>query len=304
MHGVPAGTVPPTADATVTAAGGVFATGVVVTLKDASYDPVTAQGSLGVVVDWGDGSQSTGVGGGTLTHTYSIAGTFTIIDTVTNGAGLSASKYIFETISTIAPTTSISGTVYNSFDTSVAAAGVKVKLKNAAGYVKQVVTTCDGSTVSTMCPSGTPAGYYAFANVDFSKGPYSIVAKNVGTDFSYSSITGVSAAASGQDINLNAATIRVGGNYPFAKVIITNGSQTIKKWTSTIVPIGTNTDYFTKFKNLSATAPWTLTVTQLVSGTTTVLNCTVDHPTVDLTGVTLDLSGTTPMYDVTINSCN
>jgi hypothetical protein len=292
MHGVPAGTQPPAVSSTITAANNASAAGSLITLADVSTDPVTPQTSLIVVVDWGDGTVSNTFGGKSITHTYAAAGTYDIVETVTNAAGLSASQYTLEIIAAASPVTSISGTVYNSFDGSVPAAGVKVKLKNAAGMISAITTT-DAS------------GNYSFDDVDFTKGPYTIIAKNVGTQFSYTSIPGISAAASGQNLNLNAATIRVSGgtSYPYAKVIITNGSKTITQWTSTIVPIGTNTDYFTKFKNLSATAPWTISATTTVTGTTTVLTCTVDNPSVDLTAVSLDLTGETPIYKVNITNC-
>jgi hypothetical protein len=296
MHGVAAGTVPPTVSSAITAAGGTFATNVVITLKDASTDPATAQGSLVVSIDWGDGAVSNGMGGGSFTHTYANAGTFSIVETVTNAAGLSTSQYTQELISAAAATTSITGAVYNDFGSdTVPAVGVKVKLKNAAGMIKQVVTT-DAS------------GNYAFTNITSPTAQtYTIVAKNVGTQFSYTSATIASGTAlpATANLNLNAATIRVSGGtlYPYAKVIITNGTQTIKKWTSTIVPIGTNNDYFTKFKNLSATAPWTITATTTVTGTTQVLNCTVTPGSIDLTAATLDFSGETPTVSATISNC-
>jgi hypothetical protein len=296
MHGVAAGTVPPTVSSAITAAGGTFATNVVITLKDASTDPATAQGSLVVSIDWGDGAVSNGMGGGSFMHTYANAGTFSIVETVTNAAGLSTSQYTQELISAAAATTSITGAVYNDFGSdTVPAVGVKVKLKNAAGMIKQVVTT-DAS------------GNYAFTNITSPTAQtYTIVAKNVGTQFSYTSATIASGTAlpATANLNLNAATIRVSGGtlYPYAKVIITNGTQTIKKWTSTIVPIGTNNDYFTKFKNLSATAPWTITATTTVTGTTQVLNCTVTPGSIDLTAATLDFSGETPTVSATISNC-
>jgi hypothetical protein len=293
--GAPAGTTPPAVSSIVTAGAGGFATGVMITLTDASTDAATAQASLLITVDWGDGAVSTGFGGGTFTHTYTNAGTFSIVETVTNAGGLSASKYTPEAISATAPTTSITGTVYNSFDNSVPAADVKVKLKNAAGAVKQVATTDNnGNYTFTGLPTTTTQDY-------------TIVARNVGTQFSYTPAivpSGTTLPAT-ENLNLATATIRVSGgtSYSYAKVQITNGSKTMTKWTSTIVPVGTNTDYFSNFKNLSATTPWTITATRLVSGATTVQTCTVSPNTVDLTAATLDLTGTTPTVGVSITNC-
>jgi len=49
-----------------------------VTVIDSSTDSETAQSALGVTVDWGTGTPSTGSGGSTFTHTYTVAGTYYI----------------------------------------------------------------------------------------------------------------------------------------------------------------------------------------------------------------------------------
>jgi hypothetical protein len=70
-----------------TAAGlaGMTQSAYTVSFTDASTDAETAQSALGVTVNWGDGTISTGPGGSAFSHTYSRAMTFSIIQTVTDG---------------------------------------------------------------------------------------------------------------------------------------------------------------------------------------------------------------------------
>ena len=55
---------------------------------DSSTDSEDDQSARGVTVDWGTGSPSTGSGGSTFTHTYTVAGTYYIKHKVKDTAGV------------------------------------------------------------------------------------------------------------------------------------------------------------------------------------------------------------------------
>ncbi len=69
--------------------------GYTVSFTDASTDAQDPQSALKVIVNWGDGSSNADApqaGGAGFTHAYATAGTYTILHTVTDAGGLSASE--------------------------------------------------------------------------------------------------------------------------------------------------------------------------------------------------------------------
>jgi PKD repeat protein len=74
-------------------------TGKTVSFKDNSTDAQDSQSVLFITVNWGDWSQSQGVGGGTFTHTYEFSGTYTINHTAKDKGGLTG----FENVSVFVP---------------------------------------------------------------------------------------------------------------------------------------------------------------------------------------------------------
>jgi hypothetical protein len=116
--------VPPTVSSTVTMSG------LTVTLTDSS--------TLGasITINWGDGStQSTGSAGGTFTHTYASANTYTIVATATVGV-IIASEDLHVTVPT---KYSVSGTVTDLAGTPLQ--GVELALINSSGITRGIATT-------------------------------------------------------------------------------------------------------------------------------------------------------------------
>jgi PKD repeat protein len=121
-------------------------TGMTASFTDTSTDNEQPTSELDVAVNWGDGMTSAGKGGQTFTHTYALAGTYTIRHSVTDKGGLSSSSPNVSV--TIAEKYSISGTV------TEAGSG----LSGVSVYLKQGTTV--KRTVKTI-----PDGTYGFANL-------------------------------------------------------------------------------------------------------------------------------------------
>jgi hypothetical protein len=126
-----------------------------------------------ITVNWGDGNLSgnaavsTGVAGGTFSHTYPSAGKYTVTHTASTGAASS-----IENISISVPTNfTLSGTVTN--NAAGALVGATVILKQN-GITKKVATSIAG-------------GAYSFSNVPF--GTYTISAYDASYTFTPASIT-------------------------------------------------------------------------------------------------------------------
>jgi hypothetical protein len=115
--------------------------GMTVSFTDTSTDKEDAQSALTVNVNWGDGSGSTGKGGELFSHTYSLAGTYTIRHSVTDTGGLTSSSANVRV--TIAEKYSISGTVKDGLGTGVQ--GVTMYLKSGTTLKKTVTTIADGT---------------------------------------------------------------------------------------------------------------------------------------------------------------
>lgn len=120
-----------------------------------------------IAVDWGDGStKSTGAQGGTFTHTYNSAGTYTVTDKAIDTA-LKSSTYTCSPSPTAAAFT-IGGTVQNKLGTVNLASALVVLMKNG-NALKTTYTAADGTFSFTNLK---PATYtlkvtksgYTFAN--------------------------------------------------------------------------------------------------------------------------------------------
>jgi hypothetical protein len=296
MHGVAAGTKLPTVVATIadTTANPVTsvsggngnvlsgATGDTIKLTDASVDTNTPAQTLTITVDWGDDNSNgatgpyNGAGGSAPTHVYANAGTFNIVETVTNTAGLSSTQYTQVVIAAASSTNSIGGMVYNCYSATSACttsptAGVKVKLWNGTKLVQQVVTA-DGT-------NGTTLGQYTFGHVDFlNSKTYTITVKDPNhQNYVYTTTTTMPIGATNSSVNFyvdgsktstgsvipGSYTIiakdgTTGGNtYPNAKITITQNAVTKFRWTSsmaTTVPFRVN--FNNRTGNWTVTARW------------------------------------------------
>ena len=134
----------------------VSANNMTVTLVDAS----TAGSSVSVA--WGDGSSpSTGSAGGTFTHTYAVANTYTIVHTA-KLQGLTATKNIPITVPT---KYTVSGLVTSKAGTPLSSVSLSLKL----GGVTKGITSTDTN------------GNYTFINVV--PGTYTITASKSGYTF-------------------------------------------------------------------------------------------------------------------------
>jgi PKD repeat protein len=130
---------------------------------DASTDAETAQANLLISVNWGDGTTSSGVGGGSFSRTYATAGTFTIFLTARDAGGLFSTT----TAQVIVPTKySISGTILESNGTTpISGATVTLKL--------------NGATKATMTTLAN--GNYSFGNLNL--GTYQVLVYRSGMIF-------------------------------------------------------------------------------------------------------------------------
>jgi PKD repeat protein len=136
--------------------------GMTVSFTDTSTDAEDLPEALSVLVQWGDGTVSTGKGGDAFSHTYTLGGTYTIRHSVTDTGGLKSSSPNVSV--TIAEKYSISGTV------TEAGAG----LAGATVYLKQGTTT---KRTATTAANGT----YSFANL--LKGCYYVIPAMTGKTF-------------------------------------------------------------------------------------------------------------------------
>jgi len=160
---------PPTASATCTWEADTWTMTVVDGSTDDDVTPVSR-----IVVDWGDGTlKAVGGQGGTFTHTYLTAGTFTptvrAVDTAAKGStytcGTNATPMYF----------TISGTVETSGGTLLG--GATITVKKGGIFVKRVysasvsgVYSAGGLRPGTYTLTTTKAGY-TFANQTVTVGP-------------------------------------------------------------------------------------------------------------------------------------
>jgi hypothetical protein len=155
-----------------------------VTFTDASTDPIQndPNGITTVTVTWGDGSQSTGAVGAAFSRTYSTAGTYTILHTATDAAGLSNTEKL--TVS-VPQKFSITGTVTRS---GTGLAGVTMILK------------LNTTTKATTTTAGD--GTYTFGNV--LPGTYVVQPFKSGSTFSPATRT-VTVGPNAANVNFTAA---------------------------------------------------------------------------------------------------
>jgi hypothetical protein len=156
---------PPVPSMTITKSGWT------VTVTDNSTDAEDAQSALGVTVDWGSGSPSTGSGGSTLTKTYTVAGNYVIKHKVKDTAG--AATWSANTSVSVPVKYTVSGKVTRSNGTT-AIAGVILYLKSAT---------------KTYAASSRTDGTYTFSNV--APGTYDVIAIKAGYTFASPALSGV-----------------------------------------------------------------------------------------------------------------
>jgi PKD repeat protein len=163
---------------------GPTVTGMNVSLTDTSTDDGGAS-NLAVFVSWGDGTSSTGVGGGTLAHTYALAGTYTIKHSVTDSGGLkSFSPNATVTVTT--PKYTVSGTITRS----------GAPFANVTVYLKQ-----NGVTKKTTLTGTT--GAYTFTSV--LAGTYTVVPVKTGYTFTPTGSPTVTVGPSASGVDFTAA---------------------------------------------------------------------------------------------------
>ena len=141
---------PPTAAGLSTASGSNYT----ISFTDASTDPAqnNPRGITSDTVSWGDGSSSSGAVGSLFTHTYALNGTFPIVHTVVNAAGLNSSERLTVTVP---QKFSIGGTVTHG-GSGLAISGVTMILK-LNGTTKATATT--GSSGSYTFSNLLPGSY-------------------------------------------------------------------------------------------------------------------------------------------------
>jgi hypothetical protein len=156
---------PPVPSMTITKSGWT------VTVTDNSTDAEDAQSALGVTVDWGSGSPSTGAGGSALTKTYTAAGNYVIKHKVKDSAGVAS--WSANTSVSVPVKYTVSGKITRSNGTT-AIAGVILYLKSAT---------------KTYAASSKTDGTYTFSNVP--AGTYNVIAIKAGYTFSNPAFSGV-----------------------------------------------------------------------------------------------------------------
>jgi hypothetical protein len=132
-----------------------------------------AQSTLSILINWGDGSVSTGVGGATFTHTYANAGVYNVVHTATDSGGRTASEAVFQVkvFTTSAIKTTVKITVTNAALTPIQ--GARLYLKKAGRLVTTGYSNADGEwTFKNLIPD--PGTDYTVAvyksGLDFGKG--------------------------------------------------------------------------------------------------------------------------------------
>ena len=140
----------PTAQNTVTQAGWSL----IVQDTSLTNDPLAPNpSSLAVSVDCGNGTKLTGVGGASFTCTYTVAGNYTIKETVTGAGGLSSSA--LNVTKSVPVKCNITGTVTRlDHVTPVSGAVVYLKIGTATKYL--AVTAANGTY---SIPGVVPASY-------------------------------------------------------------------------------------------------------------------------------------------------
>jgi PKD repeat protein len=136
--------------------------GMTVSFTDTSTDAEDLPAALSVLVQWGDGTMSTGKGGDTFTKSYTLGGTYTVKHRVTDTGGLTSSSANVSV--TIAEKYSISGTVTEAGSGLV---GATISLKQGTTTKRTVTTAADGT--------------YSFANL--LKGCYYVIPAMTGKTF-------------------------------------------------------------------------------------------------------------------------
>jgi hypothetical protein len=153
----------------------VAQSGWTVTVTDSSTDAEDAQSALSVTVDWGTGTTpSTGNGGSTFTHTYTVAGNYVIKHKVKDTAGVatwSANASVYVPVKY-----SVSGKITRSNGTTA--------ISGATLYLRKT-----GTTTKTNAAFSRTNGTYTFSGV--APGTYDVIAIKAGYTFVSPAFSGV-----------------------------------------------------------------------------------------------------------------
>ncbi|MCL5022535.1 MAG: PKD domain-containing protein [Nitrospirae bacterium] len=169
-----------------TASASIVTTGLSTTLSDTSSDPATnlpygfAPGA--VTIDWGDRSPvETGDAGASFNHTYAAAGTYKVLQTVTDVAGLTGSKYY--SVTAVVPKVSVT---VNFSPSPISTTNGYLYLKTVSGTTLKMASTKTGVTWTGLNPGNYKVQAYksgmTFRCTDGVATPANPVVINLNTD--------------------------------------------------------------------------------------------------------------------------
>lgn len=156
--------------APVASKSALLISGMSVSFTDTSADGEDVTSALSVSVNWGDGNISTGNGGGTFSHTYAAAGSYTIRHSATDTGNLSSSSP--NVTATIVESYGITGSVSDASTAPVP--GVTMSLKMGYTLKKTTTTASDGSYSFTKMLKGCYTVIPSKAGVTFSPASQSV----------------------------------------------------------------------------------------------------------------------------------